>query len=53
MVNGGASEPRTTKKDNQWHSGMKDHIGVDADGGLVHAVVGTCGEAKSATRSRN
>jgi len=25
-----------TKKGNQWHFGMKAHIGVDADSGLVH-----------------
>lgn len=30
-----------TKKGNQWYSGMKAHIGVDADSGLVHTVVNT------------
>jgi transposase, IS5 family len=30
-----------TKKGNQWHFGMKAHIGVDADSGLVHTVRGT------------
>ncbi|WP_186164838.1 IS5 family transposase, partial [Burkholderia gladioli] len=30
-----------TKKGNEWHFGMKAHIGVDADSGLVHSVVGT------------
>src|SRR6185295_16681008 len=30
-----------TKKGNQWHFGMKAHIGVDADSGLVHSVVAT------------
>lgn len=30
-----------TKKGNQWHFGMKAHIGVDAESGLVHSVVGT------------
>ncbi|KHJ63034.1 IS5 family transposase, partial [Burkholderia glumae] len=30
-----------TKKGNAWHFGMKAHIGVDADSGLVHSVVGT------------
>lgn len=29
------------KKGNQWHFGMKAHIGVDLDSGLVHTVVGT------------
>ena len=27
-----------TKKGNQWHFGMKAHIGVDAGSGLVHSV---------------
>ncbi|HNJ82938.1 MAG TPA: IS5 family transposase [Piscinibacter sp.] len=30
-----------TKKGNQWHFGMKAHIGVDADSGLVHTVTTT------------
>ena len=34
-------EMHQTKKGNQWHFGMKAHIGVDADGGLVHSVVST------------
>ena len=29
------------KKGNQWSFGMKAHIGVDADSGLVHTVIGT------------
>ena len=29
------------KKGNQWHFGMKAHIAVDADSGLVHTVIGT------------
>ena len=29
------------KKGNQWHFGMKPHIGVDRDSGLVHTVVST------------
>ena len=33
-------EMHQTKKGNQWHFGMKAHIGVDADSGLVHTVVG-------------
>src|SRR5512144_1311354 len=32
---------RQTKKGNQWHFGMKAHIGVDADSGLVHTVTTT------------
>lgn len=30
-----------TRKGNEWHFGMKAHVGVDADSGLVHSVVGT------------
>jgi IS5 family transposase len=30
-----------TKKGNQWYFGMKAHIGVDAQSGLVHRVSGT------------
>ena len=31
-------EMHQTKKGEQWHFGMKAHIGVDADSGLVHTV---------------
>jgi len=34
-------EMRQTKKGNNWHFGMKAHIGADADSGLVHTVIGT------------
>ena len=34
-------EMHQTKKGNQYYFGMKAHIGVDADSGLVHSVVGT------------
>ena len=34
-------EMHQTKKGNQWHFGMKAHIGVDADSGLVHTVLTT------------
>jgi transposase, IS5 family len=34
-------EMHQTKKGNEWHFGMKAHVGVDADSGLVHSVVGT------------
>ena len=39
----GESDPEMhqTKKGNQWHFGMKAHIGVDADSGLVHTVTTT------------
>jgi IS5 family transposase len=32
---------KQTKKGNQWHFGMKAHIGVDAQSGLVHSMVTT------------
>lgn len=34
-------EMHQTKKGNQWYFGMKAHIGVDAESGLVHTVIGT------------
>ena len=34
-------ERHQTKKGNQWYFGMKAHIGVDAQSGLVHTVTGT------------
>ena len=34
-------EMHQVKKGNQWHFGMKAHIGVDADSGLVHTVTTT------------
>ena len=39
----GARDPEMhqTKKGNQWYFGMKAHIGVDAQSGLVHTVAGT------------
>jgi IS5 family transposase len=38
-----------TKKGNQWHFGMKAHIGVDADSGLVHTVQGTAANVADVT----
>jgi IS5 family transposase len=34
-------EMHQTKKGNQWHFGMKAHIGADIDSGLVHTVMTT------------
>ena len=34
---------KQSKKGNQWYFGMKAHIGVDAESGLVHTVRGTSG----------
>ena len=33
-------EMHQVKKGNQWHFGREAHIGVDADSGLVHTVMG-------------
>jgi IS5 family transposase len=41
----------STKKGNQWHFGMKAHIGVDADSGLVHTVVGTAANVHDVTQA--
>ena len=37
------TEMHSNKKGNQWYFGMKVHIGVDAETGLVHVVRGTSG----------
>jgi IS5 family transposase len=34
-------EMHQTKKGNEWYFGMKAHIGVDAESGIVHTVIGT------------
>jgi IS5 family transposase len=44
-------EMHQTKKGNQWHFGMKCHIGVDADSGLVHTVVGTAANVNDVTQA--
>ena len=38
-------EMHQTKKRNRWHFGMKAHIGVDSDSGLVHTVSTTAANA--------
>jgi len=40
-----------TQKGNQWHFGMKAHIGVDADSGLVHTVTTTAANAHDVTQA--
>ena len=44
-------EMHQTKKGNQWYFGMKCHIGVDADSGLVHTVVGTSANVNDVTQA--
>ena len=43
-------EMHQAKKGNQWHFGMKAHIGVDADSGLVHTVIGTAANVNDVTQ---
>ena len=38
------------KKGNQWHFGMKAHIGVDADTGIVHSMSATAANARDVTQ---
>jgi transposase, IS5 family len=42
-------EMSSTKKGNQWHFGMKGHIGVDAQSGLVHSIEGTAAKVHDKT----
>jgi IS5 family transposase len=44
-------EMHQTKKGNQWHFGMKAHIGVDAASGLVHTVKGTAANEADITQT--
>jgi transposase, IS5 family len=42
-------EMHQTKKGNQWYYGMKVHMGVDKDSGLVHSVVTTAAHVHDLT----
>ena len=42
-----------TKKGSQWHFGMKDHIGVDADTGIVHSMSATAANVRDVTETHN
>lgn len=44
-------EMHQTKKGNQWYFGMKAHIGVDRDSGLVHTVVSTAANASDVSQT--
>jgi transposase, IS5 family len=44
-------EMHQTKKGNQWHFGMKAHIGVDAHSGLVHTLVTTAANVNDVTQA--
>jgi IS5 family transposase len=45
-------EMHQTKKDNQWHIGIKAHMGVDAESGLVHTVTSTPANAHDVTQAQ-
>jgi IS5 family transposase len=44
-------EMHQSKKGNDWHFGMKAHVGVDMATGLVHSVVGTAGNVGDVTQA--
>ena len=44
-------EMTQTKKGNQWYFGMKAHVGVDAETGLVHTVVATAANVSDVTQA--
>ena len=46
------SDMHSSKKGNQWHFGMKAHIGVDAKSGLVHTLIGTAGHVSDVTQAQ-
>ena len=52
---GGARDPEMhqTKKGNQYHFGMKAHIGVDAESGLVHTLVTTAANVHDVTKAHD
>jgi IS5 family transposase len=40
-----------SKKGNDWHFGMKAHVGVDAASGLVHTLIGPAGNVADVTQA--
>lgn len=46
-------EMKQSRKGQQWYFGMKCHIGVDADSGLVHTVRGTSGAVSDVTEANS
>ncbi len=50
---GGARDPEMhqAKKGNEWHFGMKLHIGVDADTGLAHSMTTTAANVNDVTEA--
>jgi IS5 family transposase len=52
---GGSRDPEMhqTKKGNQYHFGMKAHIGVDAESGLVHTLMTTAANVHDVTQAQD
>ena len=46
-------EMHQTKKGNQWHFGMKAHIGVDYETGIVHSMTATAANVHDVTEAHN
>ena len=46
-------EMHQTKKGNQWHFGMKAHIGVDSETGIVHSLSTTAANVHDVTEAHN
>jgi IS5 family transposase len=46
------SEMHQTKKGNQWYFGMKAHIGVDTQSGLVHTLIGMTANVHDVTQTQ-
>ena len=43
----------STKKNGKWHFGMKTHIGVDAESGLVHSITATTAKSHDSKEFEN
>ena len=46
-------EMHQTRKGNQWHFGMKAHIGVDSETGIVHSLTTTAANAHDVNEAHN
>jgi len=46
-------EMKQSKKGQQWYFGMKCHIGVDAESGLIHTVRGTAGSVNDVVEANS
>ena len=46
-------EMHQTKRGNQWHFGMKAHIGVDCETGIVHSMTATAANVHDVTEGHN